>query len=124
MRIAAWAGVATTIAVLTAGAIFGLAAQSRSDEISRRLSFVDATGQPHEFDATAQSDFKTLKDEGNLYNGLAIGFYSGAGALAVVTAVLFAVDAKHRSSPPRAAKLWKKITPTAGVGQVGLGWSF
>ena len=46
MRIAAWVGVATTVAVLTAGAIFGLAAQSRADEITRRETFVDNNGQP------------------------------------------------------------------------------
>ena len=51
LRVAAWIGVAATLAVLTAGAIFGLSAESRADEINRRLSFVDMNNQPHKFDA-------------------------------------------------------------------------
>ena len=78
---AAWIGVAATLAVLTAGAIFGLSAESRADEITRRLSFVDTNGQPHKFDAERAERSESLKDDGNLYNGLAIGFYSVAGGL-------------------------------------------
>src|SRR6185503_4612789 len=95
MRIAAWIGVAATVAVLTTGAILGLAAQSRADEISRRFEFVDSNGQPKKFDASQQSDYNDLKSEGQLYNDLAIGFFAGAGALAVVTTVLFVVDHTH-----------------------------
>jgi hypothetical protein len=120
MRVAAWIGVAATVAVLTAGAIFGLAAQSRADEISRRFIFVDSTGQPRQFDAAQQKDYNNLKDEGELYNGLAIGFFAGAGALAITTTVLFIVDAKR---PARQA--WH-VAPTFGPGQGGLAasWSF
>jgi hypothetical protein len=122
LRVAAWVGVAATVAVLTAGAIFGLAAQSRGDEISRRFTFVDSTGQPRKFDASAQSDYQNLKDEGNLYNGLAIGFFAGAGALAVVTTVLFIVDAKRPAPTQHALRLM----PTLGPRAAGLsaGWSF
>ena len=81
LRIAAWIGVAATLAVLTAGAIFGLSAESRADEINRRLSFVDTNNQPHKFDQSMQSDLQSLKDDGNMYNGLAIGFYSVAARL-------------------------------------------
>jgi hypothetical protein len=121
MRIAAWVGVATTVAVLTAGAIFGLAAQSRADEISRRLTFVDANGQPRKFDQMAQDDVNSLASEGHLYNNLAIGFFAGAGACAVVTAVLFGVDARHTT---KHAKL--RVTPSFAKNGAGLvaGWSF
>jgi hypothetical protein len=117
LRIAAWVGVAATVAVLSAGAIFGLAAQSRADEISRRLNFVDSSGQPRTFDASASSDYSNLKSEGHLYNGLAIGFFSGAGALAITTAVLFAVDAKR---PHEKTKTALRFAPMFGVGQGGL----
>jgi hypothetical protein len=121
LRVGAWIGVAATVAVLTAGAIFGLAAQSRADEISRRFVFVDSsTGQPRPFDAAAQKDYRSLKDDGELYNGLAIGFFTGAGALAVTTAVLFVVDARR---PQRHAL---QLAPMVGTRQAGLqlGWSF
>jgi hypothetical protein len=95
MRIVAWAGVAMTVAVLTAGAIMGLAAQSRADEIERREKFVDANGQPKTFDSQQQSDFKNLTNEGNTYNAAAISLYTISAALAVTTTVLFVLDYKR-----------------------------
>jgi hypothetical protein len=123
MRVAAWVCVAATVAVLTAGAIFSLAAQSRGDEISRRFTFVDASGQPRKFDASAQSDYQNLKDEGQLYDALGIGFFAGAGALAVVTTVLFAVDA-HRVAVEKKRSV--SIAPSIGPGRAGVAasWSF
>jgi hypothetical protein len=109
MRIAAWIGVAATLATLTAGAIFGLSAQSRADEINRRLSFVDMTGQPHKFDQSAAEDLNSLKSDGELYNSLAISFYSIAAASAVVTVSLFIVDARR----PKKERAWN-LTPVVG----------
>ncbi len=122
LRVAAWIGVAATLAVLTAGAIFGLSAESRADEINRRLSFVDTNNQPHKFDQSAQSDLQGLTDDGNLYNGLAIGFYSVAAVSAVATVTMFVVDAK-RGKPAKHA--WR-VAPVVGknVGGFALGGSF
>jgi hypothetical protein len=108
--------VATTIAFLTTGAILGLAAQSRGDEISRRLNFVDSSGQPREFDAGARQDLQDLKDEGRLYNSLAITFYSLAGAMAITSTALFVVDWKKRKAAAPSATL----TPMLGPGGAGL----
>jgi hypothetical protein len=124
LRVGAWIGVAATLAVLTAGAIFGLSAESRADEINRRLSFVDTNGQPHKFDQSAASDLKQLNDDGNLYNGLAIGFYSVAAVSAVVTVTLFIVDAK-RGKPEKKQAKWH-LAPVVGknAGGFALGGSF
>ncbi|MEO6955055.1 MAG: hypothetical protein ABI321_24860 [Polyangia bacterium] len=92
LRVAAWSGVAATLALLTTGAILGLAAQSRGDEVTRRLSFVDSTGQPLTYDAAAKADFSDLRSQGKLYSGLSIGFYTASAAMAVVTTTLFLVD--------------------------------
>jgi len=119
LRIAAWASVAATIALLTTGAILGLAAQSRADEINRRLNFVDSSGQPRQFDAGAKSDFDDLKSEGRLYNGLAIGFYSAAGAMAITTTVLFVVDWKQGKAR-REARQALRLAPSIGRGAAGL----
>lgn len=121
-RVGAWIGVATTLAFLTAGAIFGLAAQSRADEITRRLTFVDMNNQPHKFDASAANDLQSLKDDGNLYNGLAIGFYSVAAASAVTTVVLFVVDAKH-PHPTQHALRFGPTVDKSGAG-LALGGTF
>jgi hypothetical protein len=121
MRIVAWVGVAVTVAVLTAGAIFGLAAQSRADEITRRETFIDMMGQPKTFTADEQTTYRNLRDEGNLYNGLAIGFFSVAAATAVATTVLFVVDYKRRPAPQA-----MRIEPTFGPrgGGLALTWRF
>jgi hypothetical protein len=123
LRVAAWIGVAATLAVLTAGAIFGLSAESRADEINRRLSFVDTAGQPHKFDQSMQSDLQSLKDDGNLYNGLAIGFYTVAAVSAVATVTMFIVDAKR--AKPEKKQAWH-LAPVVGknAGGFALGGSF
>jgi hypothetical protein len=123
LRVAAWIGVAATVAVLTAGAIFGLAAQSRADEIERQLNFVDASGAPKKFDQPTLDNLHSLQSDGHLYNGLAIGFFSAAGALAVTTTALFLVDWRHQKSGGL-AKL--RVAPSVsrdGAG-VAAAWSF
>ncbi|MGZ3441933.1 MAG: hypothetical protein ACXVDD_20575 [Polyangia bacterium] len=123
LRVGAWIGVAATLAVLTAGAIFGLSAESRADEINRRLSFVDTANQPHKFDQSMQSDLQSLKDDGNLYNGLAIGFYTVAAVGAVATVTMFIVDAKR--GKPEKKQAWH-LAPVVGknAGGFALGGSF
>ena len=116
LRVGAWIGVATTLAFLTAGAILGLAAESRSDEINRRLSFVDMSGQPHKFDQSAANDLDNLQSDGKLYNGLAIGFYSVAAASAVATTVMFIVDARR----PHPTQHALRFAPVVGRNAAGL----
>ena len=119
LKIGAWIGVAATVAVLTTGAILGLAAQSRADEISRRFNFVDSNGQPRVFDMSQQTEYQNLKNEGNLYNGLAIGFFAGAGALAIATAVMFGIDYKHQKEGA-AKKTAFRLAPHFGPQGAGL----
>lgn len=120
LRTAAWCSVAATIALVTTGAILGLAAQSRGDEISRRLSFVDSSGQPRAFDANARSDFESLRDEGKLYNGLAIGFYTAAGAMAVATTTLFLVDWRRRRKAAETTAQSVRFAPAVSPSSAGL----
>ena len=101
LRVAAWSGVAATLALLTTGAILGLAAQSRGDEVTRRLSFVDSNGQPLTYDAAARADFADLRSQGKLYNGLSVGFYTASAAMAVVTTTLFLVDWRRNKEHDR-----------------------
>jgi hypothetical protein len=126
LRVGAWIGVAATVAVLTTAAILGLAAQSRADEISRRFEFVDSNGQPKQFDASQQSEYRNLKNEGELYNDVAIGFFAGAGALAVVTTVLFAVDYTHGKKVQHAQLTRPRLLPVASKSGAGLAaeWRF
>jgi tetratricopeptide (TPR) repeat protein len=122
MRVVAWVGVASTVAVLTAGAILGLAAQSRSDEINRRFNFLDANGAPRRFDQMQLDDLNNLRSEGTLYNNLAIGFFSASAALAVATTVLFLVDWKQQKAPRTALKLAPTFDKNGGG--LAASWSF
>jgi tetratricopeptide (TPR) repeat protein len=122
MRVAAWIGVASTLALLTAGAIFGLAAQSRGDEITRNLSYVSQSGQPNTFDAATADTLRQLKSDGRLYNGLGIGFFSASAATAVATVVLFVVDAK-RPKPAKHALRFAPLVDRSAAG-VAVGGSF
>jgi hypothetical protein len=125
LRVAAWIGVAATVATLTAAAILGLAAQARADEIERHYNFVDASGVPKRFDQSEADTLSNLTSEGNLYNGLAIGFFSAAGALAVATTVMFVID-NRRMHAEGAQRSSLRIAPTVSKGAGGLAaaWSF
>jgi hypothetical protein len=117
MRVAAWIGVAATLALLTAGAIFALAAQSRGDEITRNLSYVNQSGQPNTFDTATHDTLTQLKNDGHLYDGLGIGFFSASAASAIATVVLFVVDAK-RPKPAKSHAL--RFAPTVSAHTAGL----
>ena len=118
LRVAAWIGVASTLALLTAGAVFGLAAQSRADEITRQLSFVSTSGQPNQFTSATNSTLNQLKSDGNLYNGLGIAFFSASALSAVATVVLFVVDAKRPPEKKTANAL--RFAPAVGPNSAGL----
>lgn len=94
LRIGSWIGLVGSIALLTVGGSLALATQSRGDEVTYQLRYVDARGLPKVFDAAAQAQLDETRRQGELYNGLSIGFLSASAAAAIVTTILFAV--KHR----------------------------
>jgi tetratricopeptide (TPR) repeat protein len=116
-KVAAWVGVAATVALLTAGAIFGLVAQSRSDEISRREVQVNPDGSPPKFDAATEQQFKDLASEGRAYDAAGIALLTGAGVVAVISGVLFYVDHRNKAG---AAPSALRITPSFGRSGGGL----
>ena len=113
-KVAAWVGVAATVALLTAGAICGLVAQSRSDEISRREIAVNADGTPPKFDAATESQFSDLRSEGKAYDAAGIALLTGAGVVAVISGVLFYLDHRNKVSAPSAASLTPRIGRSGG----------
>jgi hypothetical protein len=114
-------GVATTVALLTAGAIFGLAAQDKSDEVSRRQVTPDpVTGGPPSFTAGESQKYNDLHDTGLLYNNIGIGLMAASGATAIVSAVLFYLD--HRARV--AAEHHVRIAPSVSGKGSGIAASF
>jgi hypothetical protein len=84
----AWAGVAVTLASLTAGIVFGVLAQQRSDSVSLSTTQLQ-NGVAPVYDAAQASALTNLQNQGQSYNGAAITLLLVSGVAAVTSGVLF-----------------------------------
>jgi tetratricopeptide (TPR) repeat protein len=91
LRTAGWIAVALGVAVATSGAILGLGAQNRADELGRRTN-TTVNGQPPIYDANQADAYQTLMSEGRAYNIAAISLLGVAGASLATGAALFIAD--------------------------------
>ncbi|MSP59931.1 MAG: hypothetical protein EXR72_06250 [Myxococcales bacterium] len=120
----AWIGVASAVALLTAGGILGLAAQSRSDEITRRELVVGPDGQPPKFDKATEDQFKELRSDGQTFDTVAIAMMTAAGVVAVTSGVLFYVDHRGRRKAAEGKRAY--VAPSIGPrhAAIALCWEF
>jgi hypothetical protein len=100
LRTAAWVSVAAAVALATAGAILGLGAQNRADELQRRTTVL-VNNQPPVYDDNQRQAYESLISEGNAYNTAAIALLSVAGAAAVTSTALFIADWVKRPKSER-----------------------
>jgi hypothetical protein len=100
LRTAAWVSVAAAVALATAGAIMGLGAQNRADELQRRTTLL-VNNQPPVYDDDQRDAYESLMTEGNAYNTAAIALLSVAGAAAVTSTALFIADWVKRPKSER-----------------------
>lgn len=112
LRTAGWVVMASAVAMATGGAIVGLGAQNRSDELRRRTMLL-VGGQPPIYDENQREAYTTLMTEGRAYNDASIALLSIAGAAAVVGGSLLIADAVKRSRtlPKPAEKTADKAPP-------------
>lgn len=119
LRTAGWVTVAAAVALATAGAILGLGAQNRADELRRRTTVL-VSNQPPVYDSDQRDVYESLMSEGNSYNTAGIALLSIAGAAAVTGGALFIADWVKRPQPKTsdqpAAKTAKLGLPSLGVG--------
>jgi len=113
-RTAAWASMAGAMAIVTAGAVLGLGAQNRADELSRRVSLV-MSGQPLEYNEAERNAYESLMSEGRAYNQAAIACLVVAGAAAVTSGVLFLIDWRRGRGPEAKQKTSQKASASALV---------
>jgi tetratricopeptide (TPR) repeat protein len=118
LRTAAWVTVALAIALSTSGAIVGLGAQDRADELRRRTTLLVGT-QPPIYDAGQAEAYTTLTSEGNAYNQAAIALLSTAGAVAVTAGILFIADYVRRPRVEPKKGGWA-VGPSLAPGLTGL----
>ncbi len=91
LKTAAWVSIASAVALATGGAIVGLGAQNRADELRRRTTQV-VSGQPPVYDDNQREAYTALQSEGRAYNAASIALLSVAGVAAVTGGVLLVVD--------------------------------
>jgi tetratricopeptide (TPR) repeat protein len=124
LKQAAWAMLGATIAFGTGGAVMGLAAEARSDEVERRLRALDSTTQrPPVLTPTLRDQLATLEREGRSYQAAAIALWSVAGASAITTIVLFVTDHRMRQQSRDKHML---VAPSLGPRHAGVTavWEF
>jgi len=95
LRKAGWVTVAIAVALATSGAIVGLGAQDRADELHRRTTLL-LGNQPPVYDAGQAEAYTSLQSEGTAYNKASIALLSAAGVVAVTAAILFIADHVRR----------------------------
>ena len=117
-RTAAWSSVGISIALLTTGAVLGLSAASREEDVDNLIEFRDADGQPAIYTGATRERYNDLIAEGDRLESLAVIAFAASG-VAVASAVLFFVlDARAGDDDQAAAAL----RPSAGPDGVGLSW--
>ena len=111
LRTAAWVTVAIAVALMTSGAIVGLGAQDRADELRRRTTLLIGN-QPPVYDAGQAEAYTTLQSEGRTYNQAGIALLCTAGAVAVTAGILFIVDYARRPKTETRSKGSWALVPT------------
>jgi len=117
LRVAGWISVASAVALVTGGAVIGLGAQSRADELRRRTTLVTGD-QPLVYTDSEREAYTTLQSEGKSYNTAAIALFAVGGVAAATAITLFIVDfvRKPKAEPHKQVLM----LPTLGPGTVGL----
>ncbi len=122
---AAWISVGGTIAFATAGAVLGLSAKSRQEDIENLIQFRDSEGRPAEYSEQIQGRYEDLVDEGKKLDRLSKISFAVAGGFAAGAILFFVLDrtsAKPGESGATSSRL--KVMPTVSSEGAGLalGW--
>ena len=117
LRVAGWISVASAVALVTGGAVIGLGAQSRADELRRRTTLV-VGDQPLTYSDSERDAYTSLMSEGKTYNTAAISLFAVGGVAAATAITLFVVDFVRKPKPD--AQKQALVVPLLGPGTVGL----
>ena len=93
---------ASAVALVTGGAVIGLGAQSRADELRRRTTLL-VGDQPLRWSDSEAEAYNTLMSEGKTYNNAAIALFA-VGAQAAVTAISLIVAHLVKNPKPESQK--------------------
>jgi hypothetical protein len=120
-KTAAWTSVGVSLALVTAGAVLGLSARSREEDVENLIDFRNAEGDPAVFTGATRERYQDLISEGQDLERLSIIAFSAAGAAAVAATIFFLLDDGAADGPAPVA-----VRPLLGPDSAGLGaaWSF
>ncbi len=121
-KTAGWTSVGVSAAFLTAGAVLGLSAKSREEDLDNLLTFRDGADRPTSFNDTVSKRYNDLEDEGKTLNTMSMVAFGLAGASAATAIAFFLLD----DSPSESSEGMSHLTPTIGEDSVGVraGWTF
>lgn len=124
-RTAAWIAVGATIGLATTGAILGLSARSRQEDIENLIDYRDPEGRPETYNGATAKRYRDLDRQGKRLNTLSIAAFAATGVAAGAAALFFVLDARDHhehapvaGGPAPAAHLAPTLTPSS----VGLTW--
>ena len=117
-RTAAWSSVGIAVALATTGAVLGLSAASREEDVDNLIEFRDAEGQPAIYTGATRERYNDLISEGDRLESLAVVAFAASGVAAASAALFFFLDARA----DRDGEAGTAVRPTAGPGGVGLSW--
>jgi tetratricopeptide (TPR) repeat protein len=117
LRTGAWISVAVSVALATAGAILGLGAQNRADELQRRTTVL-LNNQPPLYSEDQRQAYEGLVSEGRAYNSASIALLSVAGVALAAGGAMFIADwvSRPKSEKSRLAKSEKRLLPGLNIG--------
>ena len=117
-RTAAWSSVGIAVALLTTGAVLGLSAASREEDVDNLIEFRDPDGQPATFTGATRDRYNDLISEGDRLESLAVVAFAATGVAAGAAALFFVLDSRASADRDKETAL----RPTAGPGGVGVSW--
>lgn len=120
-RNAAWLSVGLTVSFITAGAVLGLSASSREEDISNLINYRYPNGEPAQYTGNTSARYDELVDEGEklaLWSRITFGI---AGVTAATAVTLFLLDPGPRGTDERTV-----FVPTVSPSSVGAAahWRF
>jgi tetratricopeptide (TPR) repeat protein len=89
---AAWIAVGATVALATAGAVLGLSASSREQDVQNLIDFRNAEGLPASYEGNTRDRYEQLADEGESFNTYSKVAFVAAGVAAACAVTFFVLD--------------------------------
>jgi tetratricopeptide (TPR) repeat protein len=125
-RTAGWASVGVAAVLFTTGAVLGVSANSRAEDIDRLETFRDPQGNPTRYTGNVKADYENAQSDGKNLEKYSIVAFSVAGAAAVAAVIFFAIDPGAPESPEAVSQGHRYFVPVVSQDSVGVaaGWGF